>query len=291
MYKLNVINNRPEEKLFGLSVSKYKTFSDCNAKYKFCYILKFPRVEQDFQIFGKLVHKVLEEFHLQRLNGNTDPDNILMTSSFKIAKEEYKDKATHAQLEETKKICMDYLKHLDNQRTLKTEPKVIFAEKAFNFSIDGLVLLNGYIDRVQVDPDGVLRVIDYKTSDLFDKDDVVRKDYSKSKKFKRYKKDIFQLQTYAYIVFESNPDLNISKIRCSYMMARHNFDQITVEFTKEEALKMKDVYLEAFKDIGEEKLFRPKTTPLCKWCDYIDHCESGREYLGLNVGNFGETNW
>lgn len=291
MYKLNVINNKPEEKIFGLSVSKFKTYESCSKKYQFCYILKFPRIEQDFQIFGKLVHKVLEEFHLQRLAGNIDPDNVLMTHSFKVAKEEYKDKATKEQLEETKKICMDYLKHLDAQRILKTEPKIIFAEKAFNFVIDDLILLNGYIDRVQIDPDGVMRVCDYKTSDLFDKDDLLRKDYSKSKKFKRYKKDIFQLQTYAYVMFESNPDLNMDKIRCSYVMARHNFEEIVVEFTREQAYEIKDIYLNAFKDISNEKLFRSKTTPLCFFCDFKEHCEDGREYLGLNIKKFGETEW
>jgi len=289
MYKLNVINNRPEEKIFGLSVSKYKTFSDCNKKYQFCYILKFPRVEQDFQIFGKLVHKVLEEFYLKRLDGNIDPDNVLMSHSFKVAKEEYKEKATKEQLEETKNICMDYLKHLDAERILKKEPKIIFAEKSFNFVIDDKILLNGYIDRVQVDVDGMLNVVDYKSSDLFDKDDLIRSDYHKSKKFKRYCKDTLQLQTYAYVMFESNPELE--KIRCSYMFPRHNFDSIQMEFTREKAMEIKDIYLKAFGDISEEKLFRAKTTPLCGYCDFKEHCEAGKEYLGLNVKNFGETNW
>jgi ATP-dependent helicase/DNAse subunit B len=47
----------------SLSVSKAKTFDDCKAKYKFCYIQKLPRIDRDFHIFGKFLHSTLESFH------------------------------------------------------------------------------------------------------------------------------------------------------------------------------------------------------------------------------------
>ena len=69
-----------------LSVSKTKTFLDCKAKYKFCYIEKLPRKDWDFHTFGKFCHKVLEDFHNAYVkNNSTEPFNIEMGKAFKIS--------------------------------------------------------------------------------------------------------------------------------------------------------------------------------------------------------------
>ncbi len=43
-------------------------------------------------------------------------------------------------------------------------PNVIGVEKDFYINLNNKVLLNGFIDRIQIDPDGLIHVADYKTT-------------------------------------------------------------------------------------------------------------------------------
>ena len=84
-----------------LSVSKTKTYLDCQKKYKFSYVLKMPQKDNTYTIFGKFCHKVLEDFHLAYLAGSQELYNTVMTKAFKDALLEYKEKMTP----EMKKEC------------------------------------------------------------------------------------------------------------------------------------------------------------------------------------------
>lgn len=283
-----ILKEKPEKKYFQLSVSKYKTFKECKAKYQFCYIQRLPRKERDYHVFGKFLHRVLEVFHQEKLKNEEMVNNLLMSFSFKTAYEEYKEKLTEEQFKESKGILFQYLKKLELQKSLNQAPQILSLEKEFFINIDNKILLNGFIDRVQLDTDGIIHVADYKTSSLIDKNSP-ETPYRKSKKYKRYSKDVFQLKTYAYAMFLENPDLE--KVRASFILLRHNFDDIVVEFTKKDAQEIEDAYLEEFEEIQGEKLFRPKTSPLCEYCDFLDECEAGREFVGKVDPTFGETTW
>lgn len=249
----------------NLSVSKVKTFKDCKAKFHYLYIEKLPRKEWDFHVFGKFLHEVLENFHKARMNGSQDPDNVLMTNVYKISYENWKEKISKDQTTEARGILKKYLKIL-----AKETPNVIGVEKEFYIDIDEKVLLNGYIDRVQIDSDGVLHVSDYKTS----------KDKS------GHKKDHFQLMTYAFVMCLEDP--SIERIRTSYVMLRHNFEYIIKEYTREEVMTMEDVFLDYYGQIINEKLYRTKTSPLCKYCDALDLCNDGKNKIGVK---YGATDW
>jgi RecB family exonuclease len=264
----------PEEhNLFKLSVSKAKTFKSCKRKYLFNYIEKLEKKEWDFQIFGKFLHQVLENFHGEIITGYVGPDNVLMKRSFNKALIEYKDKLTKDQRLECFEILKLYLVKLYEDRKTNVLPTMICVEKDFNIEVDGKILINGFIDVVQRDVDGVLHVADYKTS--------------KSKKY--LKNDFMQLKTYAYAMCLEDPDLQ--RIRCSYVMLRHNFDSIVTEFDRDEVLEMEKEFEEYAKIIQEEKLFRATPSPLCKYCDYLGNCPEGKDKMGISDGNFGEVSW
>lgn len=270
-----ILPGKPGEQLsIALSVSKVKTFKDCKAKYKFGYIEKLPRKDWEHHIFGKFLHEILENFHQKQIDGDNSPLNVLLTECFKKSSENWKNKISIAQKKESQEILMGYLKKLTIEKSKGEAPTFLKAEKDFYINIDDKILLNGFIDRVQLDPDGVLHVADYKTS--------------KSKTY--LKKDLFQLLTYAFVMCLEDPSL--TKVRTSYIMLRHNFEAIQQEFTREEIMKVEKIFLQYAEDIEKEKLFRPNPTPLCNYCDYLDHCDAGQEYTGNYSGkNFGETNW
>lgn len=255
-----------------LSVSKTKTFLDCKAKYKFSYIEKLPKKEWDFHTLGKFCHKVLEDFHNAYINASDKPYNIEMGIAYKAALAEYSDKMNP----EMKKECWDlinkYLQIVSENKKNNTAPNVIACEKSFSFEIAEKVILNGMIDRIQIDADNVIHVCDYKTT--------------KNKKF--LKDDFFQLLTYAYVIYLEDP--SITKVRASYILMRHDFEYITTEFNVPEILKVKDKYQEYANQINLEKEFIPNPSNLCKFCDFLQSCDSGKQKCSPD-SIYGEVKW
>jgi RecB family exonuclease len=284
---LKVVSDVDRQKYFGLSVSKAKTFKQCKAKYHFNYIQKLPRKEWDHLTFGKFLHEVLERFVKYILGTDFDgndvgpnelPDHLLMKKCFSEALVEWGSKLSS----EDKKLSFDilctYLKQRADKKAAGTMPQFIQAEKPFNIDIGEDILMNGYIDLVQIDPDGMIHVADYKTS----------------KSMTWLKKDWLQLKVYAYVMCIENPDLQ--KVRCSYIMLRHDFKSIVKEFSRADVMGMEQEFRDYAENIGKEKLFRATPSGLCAYCDYQDHCIDGREYLENKNGivkqsSFGAVGW
>lgn len=255
-----------------LSVSKCKTFSDCAKKYHYSYVLKLPKKEFSHHIFGKFIHKVLEDFHNAYIHGSDEPLNKVMGRVYKAAMAEYKLKMTADAQKEAYDIVDSYLKNISGNKESLTN--ILAVEKNFNFSISDSVVLNGMIDRIQMDTDGVIHVCDYKTV--------------KSKKY--IKNDFLQLLTYAYVICTEDP--TIEKVRGSYILLRHDFEYITKEFSKDEILEIKNKYEDYAKMIEDEKLWRPSPSPLCAYCDYVDNCQEGKNFVnkGKNIKH-GKISW
>lgn len=255
-----------------LSVSKTKTFIDCKAKYKFCYIEKLPRKEWDFHVFGKFCHMVLEWFHQQYIEGCLLPYNMTMTDAFKVAWEEYKDKMTPEMKKDCWEILNKYLRNITKDKQNGLPANVISVEKRFDFSVADNLVLNGAIDRIQLDADNVIHVADYKTT--------------KNKKY--LKNDWFQLLTYAYVIVSEDP--TIEKVRASYILLRHDFEYITTEFNKEDILAVKAKYEAYAEQMRNEKDFAPNPTALCNYCDYLNSCPAGKA-KSYNQNIYGEVAW
>jgi RecB family exonuclease len=256
-----------------LSVSKTKTFIDCKAKYKYVYIEKLPRKDWDFHIFGKFCHKVLEDFHNAYIEHNsTLPFNVEMGNAYRGAIKEFGSKMTSVMKKDCWKIIDKYLRMITEDLKNNLLTNVIACEKKFDFAINQNIILNGMIDRVQIDADGVIHVCDYKT--------VKNKQYLKN--------DFFQLLTYAYVMLMEDPD--IQKIRASYILLRHDFEYITTEFLASDILKIKDQYIDYAKQIRVEKNFDPNPTILCRYCDHSNVCVAGKKMLEPSK-IYGEVSW
>ena len=240
-----------------LSVSKTKTFFDCKKKYEFAYVLKLPRKDFEHFTFGKFCHAVLENFHNTYLEGSAAPSHLVMSDAYKKAVLEYGPKLTPEMKVECKEIATTYLKKLASDKQQGIAPQVIGVEKNFATPIGDKVLLNGMIDKIQIDADNVLHVADYKTT--------------KDKKY--LKNDWMQLLTYAWVLFQEDP--SIDKIRGSYILLRHNLEPITKEFSREEILAVGKQYEKYAEDIMSETEFPANPSFLCKWCDFLDNCEEG----------------
>lgn len=256
-----------------LSVSKTKTFNQCKKQYEFSYILKFPKKDRDYHIFGKFCHLVLEEFHNAYLEHNSqEAFNTEMGKAFKKALVEYKEKMTPEMKKECWLLIDKYLRIVSNDKKNNLSANVIAVEKKFDFQLSDNLVLNGMIDRIQIDADGIIHVADYKTT--------------KNKKY--LKDDWFQLLTYAYVIITEDP--SITKVRASYILLRHDFEYITTEFNVPEIMQIKDKYLEYANQMNMEVEFKPNPTALCNYCDFLEHCPEGKtKSYGQNI--YGEVAW
>jgi RecB family exonuclease len=255
------------EALLKLSVSKSKTFQDCKKKFKFNYIDRLPKKDWDHLTYGKFVHRALEAFHKFYLDGSTKHRHEEMQAAFKLAVEEFKDKLSREQKKEAFAALSLYLEKVGQQPFAtpgQTDPKtgatILSVEKAFELPVQNRLTLIGFIDRIQLDPDGILHVCDYKTT-----------------KDKRYLKDMFQLLTYAYVLLLEDP--TIKKVRGSYILIRHDWEYITQEFDVKQILDVEKKLIKYADDIESEKLYRANPTPLCKYCDYLESCDEGRKFV------------
>ncbi len=255
-----------------LSVSKTKCFNQCKKQFEFSYILKLPKKEHDYHTFGKFCHAVLEVFHMAYINGSQEPYNIIMGQAFKEAWLEYKDHMTPEMKKECWELIDKYLRIVSQDKKNNLSANVIGCEKHFEFKISDNLILNGMIDRIQIDADNVIHVADYKTT--------------KNKKY--LKNDWFQLLTYAYTIINEDP--SIEKVRASYILLRHNFEYITTEFSVPEILKVKDQYLEYARQINAETEYVPNPTALCNYCDFLNLCPEGKT-KSFNQNVYGEVNW
>ena len=255
-----------------LSVSKTKTFNQCKKQFEFNYILKFPKKDRDYHTLGKFCHKVLEWFHLQYIDGCLLPYNVTMTDAFKVAWAEFKDKMTPEMKKECWEIVNKYLILITKDKKAGLPANVISAEKRFDFTIGDNVVLNGAIDRIQLDADGILHVADYKTT--------------KNKKY--LKDDWFQLLTYAYVLHHEDP--SIKKVRGSYVLLRHDFEYITTEFSLKEIMSIEKKFKEYASQIRSEKEYTPTVSALCNWCDFQEHCPQGKS-MSRDNSMYGEVSW
>ncbi len=272
----SVLSSKNESKSnLTLSVSKVKTFEQCRSKYKFCYIDKLPRKEWDFHVFGSFLHEVLEDFHKSFMENPDQDFGSVMTKIFKCIAEKWKGKINKDQKEKSAAIIKKYVDDLYKDGI----PNVLGVEKSFYVDLNNKVLLNGYIDRVDCDQDGIIHVSDYKTT-----------------KDKKYLNDFFQLITYAYVLMME--DKNLEKVRASFVLLRHDMEKITKEYNRKQITKVAEKFLKFAEEIEEEKLWRPNPHFLCKYCDYLENCEDGKRFCvqkgiieGPSDDSYGLVSW
>lgn len=246
---------KSKETVLTLSASRVKTYQQCPRKYYYTYIEKLPRKEWDHFDLGTLAHGVLEHFH-ENFKSDKDDSSGLKTLMKNAFQKQWKI------MEKEKKLPADILleardllkEYLDTLETHGIGSEIISLEERFNIPLNDKYSIQGVVDRLDKDSDGIYHIKDYKTN--------------KNKKYM----EPFQLQTYGIYLLDKFPD--VKRFRGSYVMLRFGGMLIPYDFTIEDVKKVKRQLVEYADQITEEERWITKPSRLCDWCDFKGPCFS-----------------
>ena len=257
-----------------VSFSALETFNTCPRKYYYNYILKLPKIDRPWFVFGNFNHLILEKFFRYILyyksRGKSFDLKYLMYRAFESAKNKHdrlvaQDKTlplTPVQISETKVILRNFYEKIKDNL-----PDVLYVEKKFEIDLGNNICLIGYIDRVDKNEDGSLRIVDYKTS---------KKHYPVSKNI--------QLDLYAIGIKKSldQNDLTIYKQldfikvnRCTDPNLKHdNSKDIEIlESIKQTSLLIQDMKKTSSNNVD---VWTPIDNEFCWSCDFRRTCNRDR---------------
>lgn len=244
-----------QSQIIKLSASAVKTYEQCPRKYFYNYIERAPRKQWDHFDLGNLCHKTLELFHLDYIKNKKKKQALgkIMSKSFKEARKDF-PKMSVKLIEEAKDLIQDYL----NKMKQDGMPNVKGVETYFNISLADDVLVRGYLDRLDMTPDGRYDIIDYKTT--------------KNTKYL----DEFQLLVYGLWLKEQYPD--VEAFRGSYVLLRHGAKLKSYDFNMEDVDSIRKKLLGYAKSLKEENTWSPVPTALCNWCDFKNLCPTQQSW-------------
>lgn len=241
--------------ILTLSPSRIKTYQQCPRKYYYTYVAKLPRKDWAHFQLGTMCHGVLEFFHAEyRKDGGELNLKRLMKEAFQKQREVMKKENIDVEpsmdiLTEAKKLLTEYLERMEAQGI---GSEILSLEEDFHIRLDEKYSVQGIVDRIDMDPDGIMHIRDYKTT--------------KNPKYM----EPYQLQVYGMHLLNKYPE--VDRFRGSYIMLRHKGKPISYDFNAEDVRKIRANVLDYATRITQEERWITKESGLCDWCDFKDPC-------------------
>jgi putative RecB family exonuclease len=246
-----------------LSFSRIDSYDNCPRKFRYAYIDRLPGVPGPHLSFGTSIHSALEAFYDRKLPACPTEEQLLTflyegwdTSGFQdVPRDEQLDFYRHAQ-----EVLRRY-----HRRAAPTYRLPAATEAWFELPIEYEAVVVGSIDRVDVDEDGRLHVIDYKTN---------RKVKDRSRVA-----GSLQLAIYALACRHLSNTLPAS-VSLDFVVPGV---MVTVPIEDLDLEAARATVLATAAAIRAER-YDPTPNPLCGWCDFRSVCPAwvgeGPELLG-----------
>jgi putative RecB family exonuclease len=241
----------------ALSPSRASDFLTCPLLYRFRTIDRFPEPPDPVAVRGTLVHAVLENlFGEAAVSRTLERAQELLPDAWDALRAEHPDLADlevpDGWMASAGALLTSYFTMEDPSRI---EPEAL--ELRVDHALESGLSLSGIVDRVDVAPDGRIRVVDYKTG------------RSVGERFEG--KALFQMKFYALVIWRTRGV--IPSLLQLYYLA----DETVLSYEPTEsdllATERKVVALwDAIRTAIERENFPPRPSALCQWCRHQDKC-------------------
>ena len=244
----------------GLSPSRANDFQQCPLLFRFRVVDKLPQPPSEAMARGTLVHAVLERLYDAPAAMRTPaaarallPDEW---TRLRAAEQRYADLfasgADQAWLAGAGKLLDTYFT-LEDPTRLEPAERELFVQT----ELDGGPLLRGIVDRLDVAPDGAMRVVDYKTGRS------PRQGYESSA--------LFQMQFYALVLSRTRGEVP-RMLQLVYLGDGHVLRHVPQEpeLAATEAT-IRSVWSAITTTAGSGD-WQPRKTALCPLCAHQDIC-------------------
>ena len=255
-----------ETVLGSLSPSRASDFKTCPLLYRFRTIDRLPEPPSPDAVRGTLVHKVLEDlFDLPRAERTPERAAGMVEAAWEhviaeepAAAEMFGADAGVDASDLTRWLagCREVLERyftLEDPRRLEPAERELYVETL----LDNGLLLRGFVDRVDVAPDGAVRVVDYKTG------------RSPGEAFEA--KAMFQMRFYALVIWRARGVVP-AMLRLIYLgnaeMVSYRPDERDLLATE----RLVTAVWEAIRRAHESGDWRPRRSRLCDWCSFQAYC-------------------
>lgn len=245
----------------GLSPSRANDFTQCPLLFRFRVVDRLPEPPSTAAVRGTLVHSVLERLYDAPLGERTvaHAQGLLPGewSRLQEARPEYGElfastEESAAWLASAGQLVATYFT-LEDPTRLEPEGRELFVES----QLDGGPLLRGIIDRIDVAPDGAVRVVDYKSG--------------KSPRAGYEGSAVFQMRFYGLVVWRERGTLP-KMLQLVYLgdgkVLRNEPTEGDLRATETRVRSLWSSIEQAALS-GE---WRPRRTPLCGWCAHQSIC-------------------
>jgi len=242
------------------SYSRISLFEKCPKAYHFKYLLMkdelFSTIEQHL---GKSIHTALEKTYRIKADGGNISLDFLNTAFEQAWNDAEKE---NIKVIKNNMTSRDY--YLDGQhmlqkyyhRVLVTDrSETVALEKYFEITIDNSVCYRGYIDRISRNPDGVLRITDFKSG----------------KRVNDPLEDM-QLCSYALWCFQ---EFKENEIEIAFEALRHD-RTLRGKVKKSQLTLIKERLLTDINNVMAATEFEATPSILCEWCGYNSICSHAR---------------
>jgi len=248
--------------LGALSPSRASDFMSCPLLYRYRTIDRLPEEPSADALRGTLVHKVLEDlFDLPAETRTPDRARDLLVPTWESLMEAEPDLAELFSEEgpdvaEWLTSCRSVLDRyftLEDPRRLEPAERELYVEAL----LDSKLLLRGFVDRLDIAPDGAIRVVDYKSG------------RSPSEMFEA--KALFQMRFYALVIWRTRGVVP-AMLQLVYLgnaeMLRYVPDEADLLATERKVEALWRAIIRA-QETGD---WRPNRSRLCDWCSFQSLC-------------------
>lgn len=261
----------------ALSPSRASDYNQCPLLFRFRTIDRIPTRPAAAAVRGTLVHQVLEDlFEAPRVERTLsyatslvgpawekvlakNPDSVYAVDDqleFVPGESLTPPKIHQAELHRWAETAIPLLEHyfaVEDPTRLEPEARELWLEVKSRSGTP----LRGIVDRLDVAPDGRMRVVDYKTG--------------KAPTQRFQDKALYQMRFYALMLLRSRGKLP-ARLQLVYLGNKELLTSDPTELEIEQFEESVDALWQEITSAASEQQFEPKESRLCDWCDFQAIC-------------------